>query len=92
MDIIFPSVLLTLKPLCPKKLVFALANVIDTDQGNPFEVVLLSKAYFILAGEKSFFAHIGKLGLGPAILEARTTSSLLPVFLNQVPIILSVSL
>jgi hypothetical protein len=39
MDIIFPSVLLTLKPLCPKKLVF-LANVIDTDQGNPFEVAV----------------------------------------------------
>jgi hypothetical protein len=31
----------TLKPLCPKKLVFALANVIDTDQGNPFEVAAI---------------------------------------------------
>jgi hypothetical protein len=55
MDIIFPSVL-DFKTLCPKKLVFLLYNAIDTDQGNPFEVaVLLSKAYFILAGEKSFF-------------------------------------
>jgi hypothetical protein len=31
----------TLKPLCPKKLVFALANAIDTDQGNPFEVAIV---------------------------------------------------
>jgi hypothetical protein len=70
MDIIFPSVL-SLKPLCPKKLVFALANVIDTDQGNPFEVAVsycLKRILYLPA--KSFFAHIGKLGLGPAILEA----------------------
>jgi hypothetical protein len=39
MDIIFPSSSWTLKPLCPKKLVFALANAIDTDQGNPFEAL-----------------------------------------------------
>jgi hypothetical protein len=40
MDIIFPSVLWTLKPLCPKNWFFALANAIDTDQGNPFEVAV----------------------------------------------------
>jgi hypothetical protein len=39
MDIIFPSVL-DFKTSLSKKLVFALANVIDTDQGNPFEVAV----------------------------------------------------
>jgi hypothetical protein len=40
MDIIFPSVLLDFKTSLSKKLVFALANAIDTDQGNPFEVAV----------------------------------------------------
>jgi hypothetical protein len=79
MDIIFPSVLWTLKPLCPKKLVFALANAIDTDQGNP----ACLQSYTCGSHSRAY----SKLGLGPAIL--RTISS--SCFLNQVPIILSVS-
>jgi hypothetical protein len=40
MDIIFPSVSWTLKPFVQKNWFFALANAIDTDQGNPFEVAV----------------------------------------------------
>jgi hypothetical protein len=60
----------TLK-LCPKKKFFALANVIDTDQGNPFEVaVLLSKAFIYTSATGSL--HIGKVRVRSR-LEARTS-------------------
>jgi hypothetical protein len=50
----------TLKPLCPKKLFFALANAIDTDQGNPFEVVnYCLKRIYTCRREVILLAHIG---------------------------------
>jgi hypothetical protein len=49
---------LDFKTSLSKKLVFALANVIDTDQGNPFEVAVSCLKRILYLPAKSFFSRI----------------------------------